>query len=174
MKLIPIAISLAMLVAGCASVPSPAPLAQATLQPTQGNITSGSVSFTQKGDQLVVDARVTGLTPGPHGFHVHEKGDCSAPDGASAGGHFNPSAKAHGSPAHAMHHGGDFGNLVADAGGQAVLQLTIPLSEISLAQDAPNSVLKKGVIVHADPDDYLTQPTGNSGKRLACGVITLK
>jgi Cu-Zn family superoxide dismutase len=172
MKLIPIAfISVAL--AGCASM-STAPVAVATLAPTQGNSTSGTVSFIQKGDELLIDARISGMTPGVHGFHIHEKGDCSAPDASSAGGHFNPSGTKHGDPLHGEHHGGDFGNLVADASGSASLQLKIPTSQISLNKNATNSIIGKGLIVHADPDDYMTQPTGNSGKRLACGVISLK
>jgi Cu-Zn family superoxide dismutase len=172
MKLIPIAfISVAL--AGCASM-STAPVAVATLAPTQGNSTSGTVSFIQKGDELLIDARISGMTPGVHGFHIHEKGDCSAPDASSAGGHFNPSGTKHGDPLHGEHHGGDFGNLVADASGSASLQLKIPTSQISLNKNATNSIIGKGLIVHADPDDYMTQPTGKSGKRLACGVISLK
>lgn len=172
MKLIPIAL-FSVAVAGCASMSS-SPIAVATLQPTQGNTTSGTVSFVQKGDQLLIDARITGLAPGAHGLHIHEKGDCSAPDATSAGGHFNPSASKHGDPLRAEHHGGDFGNLTADATGTASLQLAVPTSQINLGKHAANSILGKGLIVHADPDDYVTQPTGNSGKRLACGVINLK
>lgn len=161
---------------GCASTSSsmsttPKPVAVAILKPTQGNQANGTVSFVQKGDRVLVDARIEGLAPGEHGFHIHEKGDCSAPDGTSAGGHFNPSAKPHGGPAAAEHHAGDFGNLVADAGGKAELQLTLPAGQVVLDKNAPNSIIGKGIIVHADPDDYKTQPTGNSGKRLACGVI---
>ncbi|GGC96754.1 superoxide dismutase family protein [Undibacterium terreum] len=174
MKLIPIALVSAAAIAGCAGLSSSAPKAEAIMKPTQGNTVSGTVSFVQQGDAIQVEARLEGLTPGLHGFHIHEKGDCSASDGTSAGGHFNPSSKPHGDPAHAEHHGGDFGNLTADANGKAVLQLSIPASQITLAKDAPNSVIGKGLIVHADPDDYVTQPTGNSGKRLACGVVALK
>lgn len=168
--------------AGCAGLSgqgtgnpkNPKPIAVSQLKPTQGNKTSGSVSFVQNGDRILIDARIDGLTPGLHGFHVHEKGDCSAPDAMSAGGHYNPSGKPHGGPDHADRHAGDFGNLDADANGNAVLKLTIPASQISLAKEAPNSVVGKALIVHADPDDYKTQPTGNSGKRLACGIIALQ
>ncbi|WP_151632411.1 superoxide dismutase family protein [Noviherbaspirillum aerium] len=165
--------------AGCAGMSgqgagNPKPIAVSQLNPTQGNKTSGSVSFVQNGDRIMIDARIDGLTPGAHGFHVHEKGDCSAPDGMSAGGHFNPSGTAHGGPDHGDRHAGDLGNLNADAGGNAVLKLTVPASQISLSKDAPNSVVGKALIVHADPDDYKTQPTGNSGKRVACGIIALQ
>ncbi|MES2103907.1 MAG: superoxide dismutase family protein [Pseudomonadota bacterium] len=174
MKLIPLALASAIAVTGCASMQAPSPAAEAAMKATQGNSVNGTVSFVQKGEQLLVEARLEGLTPGLHGFHIHEKGDCSAPDASSAGGHFNPSGKQHGDPAHAEHHGGDFGNLTADANGKALLQLSIPTSQITLVKDAPNSIIGRGLIVHADPDDYMTQPTGNSGKRLACGVIGLK
>ena len=168
-------LSLALLsivvISGCASMSGSDPIAVANMAPTQGNKAQGTVSFIKKGDQLLVDARLTGLPPGPHGFHIHEKGDCSAPDGMSAGGHFNPTGKAHGDPMHGAHHVGDLGNITADASGNAQLQLSIPASAIS--NDAASSIVGKGLIVHADPDDYKTQPTGNSGKRLGCGVIKL-
>jgi Cu-Zn family superoxide dismutase len=162
-------------ISGCASMSAPEPIGVAIVKPTLGSNVSGTISFTQIGSQLNIDARIEGLTPGQHGFHIHEKGDCSAPDATSAGGHFNPGGTEHGDPAAAMHHhGGDFGNLVADASGKASLQLTVPTSQITLAKDVPNSIVGRGVIIHADPDDLKTQPTGNSGKRLACGVISLK
>ncbi|WP_194722402.1 superoxide dismutase family protein [Noviherbaspirillum malthae] len=165
--------------AGCAGMSgqgagNPKPIAVSQLNPTQGNKTGGAVSFVQNGDRILVDARVDGLTPGLHGFHVHEKGDCSSPDGMSAGGHFNPGSKPHGGPDHSDRHAGDFGNLEADANGNAVLKLSIPASQVSLSRDASNSIVGKALIVHADPDDYKTQPTGNAGKRLACGIIALQ
>src|SRR4051794_6438007 len=106
MKLISALMLGAVALSGCAgmSKPEPAPIAVAVLNPTQGNGANGSVSFVQQGEQLMVDARIDGLTPGMHGFHVHEKGDCSAPDAMSAGGHFNPGSMPHGDPAHAEHH----------------------------------------------------------------------
>jgi Cu-Zn family superoxide dismutase len=160
----------ALLLTGCAGISSSGPTAVAQLQPTQGNNVSGTTTFSQQGDKVAVEADIKGLTPGLHGFHVHEKGDCSAPDGASAGGHFNPSGKPHGGTSGTERHGGDLGNLIADADGKAILKITI--EGVSVAKDAPNSVVGRGLIVHADPDDYKTQPTGNSGKRLACAVIT--
>jgi superoxide dismutase, Cu-Zn family len=144
------------------------------LKPTAGNSTNGTVSFVQKGEQVLIDARVDGLSPGMHGFHVHEKGDCSAPDAMSAGGHFNPHAAAHGDPGQAPHHAGDFGNLNADASGSAALKLAVPTKDLTLDKAAPHSAVGKAVVVHADPDDLKTQPTGNSGKRLACGVVMLQ
>lgn len=173
MRLIPILLLASAALAGCASMSGPKPIAVATLNPTAGNKTGGAVSFVQKGDQILVDARVDNLTPGEHGFHIHEKGDCGA-DAMNAGGHFNPAGRQHGSPGHAERHAGDFGNLTADAAGNASLQLSLPTTEVTLAKGAPNSIIERAVVVHADPDDYASQPAGNSGKRVACGIIRLK
>jgi Cu-Zn family superoxide dismutase len=148
--------------------------AEAPLKPTTGNKVSGTVAFEQDGDSLRLKARIEGLTPGLHGFHIHEKGDCSAPDGTSAGGHFNPATVQHGDPAHALHHGGDFGNLNADAKGVAELDVKVPVAQINLTNGSAASAIGRSVIVHAAPDDMVTQPTGNSGARLACGVIAAK
>jgi Cu-Zn family superoxide dismutase len=146
----------------------PAPRASATLAATAGSKATGTVAFTPNGDRVRVLAKVTGLAPGAHGFHIHEKGDCSAPDGMSAGGHFNPTGKAHGNPAAGEHHGGDMPMLEADASGNATLDVTV--DTVTLGTDA-NSVVGRAVIVHKDADDFKTQPTGNSGARVACGVI---
>jgi Cu-Zn family superoxide dismutase len=160
--------ALTALLAGCLAVAAGAQTATATLAPTAGNTAAGTVTFTQKGDKVLVDAKVSGLAPGGHGFHIHEKGDCSAPDGASAGGHFNPTGKPHGDPAAPDHHAGDIPMLQADASGNATL--TAELNVITVGS-GPNDVVGKSVIVHKDPDDFKTQPTGNSGARVACGVI---
>jgi len=156
-------------IAFCGSAPTWAQQTSATavLKPTAGNTATGTVTFTQKGDKVAVVAAITGLSPGPHGFHIHEKGDCSAADGMSAGGHFNPSGKPHGDPATAEHHAGDMPQLVADAGGKATLNAELSPMAIGGAGD----IVGKAVIVHKDADDYKTQPTGNSGARVACGVI---
>jgi Cu-Zn family superoxide dismutase len=145
--------------------------AEVELKPTVGSTTKGTVRFKQQDGKLQIDADIAGLAPGVHGFHLHEKGDCSAPDGTSAGGHFNPASQQHGGPEHAAHHGGDFGNITADASGKAKLSLSVPTSQISLDDGAPGNIIGRGMIVHADPDDFVTQPTGNAGKRLACGVV---
>jgi Cu-Zn family superoxide dismutase len=168
------ALTIAAALTGCASLYAPKPIAVALLNPTQGSSVKGTVSFVQKGGKVLVDVHASGLTPGAHGLHIHEKGDCSAPDGTSAGGHFNPDQTAHGAPGHGVHHAGDFGNITADANGKAELELWVPATQFSLVKDAPNSIIGKGVIVHADPDDLKSQPAGNSGKRLACGVIVLE
>lgn len=165
------ALALAALLAACGSMQTTGaagPRAIATLQPTQGQTAAGTVTFEQVGDQVKVTARVRGLKPNQeHGFHAHEKGDCSAPDGTSTGGHFNPTAKPHG-PQHAEHHAGDMPSLKADAAGNA--EATFTLKGVSLGA-GPADLVGKGVIVHAGPDDYATQPTGNAGARIACGVI---
>ncbi|PXW98001.1 Cu-Zn family superoxide dismutase [Sphaerotilus hippei] len=143
-------------------------MAHARLAPTQGQSAAGEVMFHQHGDHVMVHARLTGLKPGAeHGFHVHEKGDCSAPDGSSAGGHHNPAAKAHG-PQDADHHAGDLPNLKADPNGVVDQKFMVH----GVALSGADSLVGRGLIVHAGPDDYRTQPTGNSGARIACGVIT--
>ena len=162
--LLPMAVAVGL--ASCATAPG-MPSASASLEPTKGNPTAGTVTFEQRGGRLVVAARVTGLAPGAHGFHIHEKGDCSSGDGMSAGGHWNPSGKPHGNPAASDHHAGDMPMLVADGGGEARLTFEI---EGTLGAGA-GDVVGKAVIVHKDPDDFTTQPTGNSGARVACGVI---
>jgi Cu-Zn family superoxide dismutase len=146
------------------------PVAEARLEPTKGNSVAGTVTLRQVGSKVQVAARLTGLAPGSHGFHVHEKGDCSAADATSAGGHFNPGSAPHGDPHKGNHHAGDMPMLVADATGKA--ELAVEMSGVSVAA-GPTSLVGKAVIVHADPDDYSTQPTGNSGARVACGVIVL-
>ena len=157
--------------AGC-SMPGPqttsAPRATAPLQAKSGSQVAGTILFSQQGSALRVVARVSGLKPGQeHGFHVHEKGDCSAADATSAGGHFNPTAQPHG-PQGMARHAGDLPSLKADAAGNA--DATFTVSGVTLA-GATDGVIGKSVVVHAQPDDYATQPTGNSGGRIACGVI---
>ncbi len=157
------------LVAGCASMSSGGPQASASLQPTRGNRVSGTVSFTQTGDKVRMVAEVSGLKPGSeHGFHIHEVGDCSSGDGMSTKGHFNPYGKPHASYTSAEHHAGDLPPLKADDQGRAKLEAD--LEGLSVAP-GPASIVGRGLIVHADPDDFKTQPTGNSGARIACAVI---
>lgn len=142
--------------------------AVASLEPTQGNSAHGTVTFTQRGNAVHVVAHVMGLKPGAtHGFHVHEKGDCGSGDGMSTGGHFNPGGHPHG-PQSGEHHAGDMPALVADAYGTA--DAAFDLAGVSVGGSAADLV-GKGLIVHRDPDDYRTQPTGNAGPRIACAVI---
>jgi Cu-Zn family superoxide dismutase len=157
----------ATLAGGCAHL-TPGPSAKADLAPTRGNTTAGTVTFRQSGGEMTVHARVTGLKPGQeHGFHIHEKGDCSSGDGMSAGGHFNPDGRRHGAQ-HEEHHAGDLPSLKADAAGVADMRFTV--KGLAIGSGAAD-IVGKGLIVHAMPDDYKTQPTGNSGARIACAVI---
>jgi len=164
------------LVAGCATgtstnddsgAASSAPTATVVLSPTEGNQVNGTVTFTRTQAGIKVVAEISGLAPGEHGFHIHEIGDCSAPDAMSAGGHFNPMSTPHAGPDMEMRHVGDLGNLTADADGHARLERT----DMHLSFEGPTSIIGRAVIVHADPDDMTTQPTGGAGARVACGVI---
>ena len=139
----------------------------AKLEATEGNSVQGTVTFTQGDKGVDVIGEISGLTPGKHGFHVHEKGDCSAKDGTSAGGHFNPQGVAHGGPDSDTKHVGDMGNVVADANGFAMIDTTFHM----LSLEGEHSIIGKGLIVHAGVDDLHSQPTGDAGARVACGVI---
>jgi Cu-Zn family superoxide dismutase len=159
----------ALLASACSQMSLRSPAATATLAPTRGNQASGTVNFVQRGDVVHVDARITGLTPGLHGFHIHEKGDCRAPDGSSAGGHFNPSGAPHAGPDNTSRHAGDLGNISANASGVAVYKAEIT----GITLDAGStSIVGRSVIVHANADDMRTQPSGNAGARVACGLIS--
>jgi len=153
--------------------PPPAPkTATAKLEATAKSKSkvTGTVTFKETDDGVEVTANIENLTPGDHAWHVHEKGDCSAPDARSAGGNFNPANHQHGAPEAEQHHAGDFGNLTAGKDGKATKTFT--MKGITVAEGA-SSVVGKGFIVHAKKDDFKTQPTGNAGDRVACGVITL-
>lgn len=127
---------------------------------------SGTVTFTKVSGEVRIVADISGLTPGEHGFHVHEHGSCEG-DGTSAGGHYNPTNHKHGGPDSTERHVGDFGNLVADNDGKAHYDRIDTL--ISL--EGEHSIVGKSLVIHADLDDFITQPTGNSGARIACGLI---
>ena len=139
----------------------------AVLHPASNSQVMGTITFTKTGDGMKVVADVTGLTPGKHGFHIHEFGDCSAPDATSAGGHFNPTNNPHAGHDVEKRHEGDLGNIEADSSGKAHLDLTDKLMTMSGAK----SIIGRSVIVHEKEDDLKTQPTGNAGGRVACGVI---
>lgn len=151
-------------------VPSAVTTAVANLAATQGNNVSGTLTLTPDNGGIRVTGTVRGLTADKEfGFHVHEKGDCSAPDASSAGSHFNPTAQEHGDPRGTAHHLGDMPNIKAEAEGTANVDLTI--DGATLGSGGQSDVLNKAIVVHAMPDDYKTQPSGNSGGRIACGVI---
>ena len=157
------------LLSACATQGS-GPSVSAQLSPTKGNTAAGTVTFTQTGVKVLVVAEVRGLKPNAeHGFHIHEKGDCSSGDGMSTGGHFNPTTQSHGAHGTGNHHSGDLPSLVADANGVAKLKF----ESLTISVDSGvTNIIGRGLIVHRDPDDYKTQPTGNAGPRLACAVIT--
>jgi len=139
----------------------------AVLHAASGSSVAGTVTFTAAGNEVKVVADITGLTPGKHGFHIHEFGDCSAPDAKSAGGHFNPTNHQHGAPDATDRHAGDLGNIEADASGKAHLEMSDKVMKLT----GSDSILGHAVIVHEKADDLKTQPTGDAGGRLACGVI---
>ena len=154
---------------GCATGPSQ-PVARAELRPASGSQVKGMALFSQNADGVTIVAGVSGLSPGEHGMHVHEVGDCSAPDAGSAKGHFNPTGARHG---HLLdeHHAGDLRNLRADAKGNAEYREHVP----GLSLDgSENNIAGRALIIHADADDYNSQPAGNSGRRVACGVIEIE
>ena len=136
----------------------------------QGFSVSGAISFDQAADGLRITGELVGLSPGNHGFHIHEFGDCSASDGQSAGGHFAPNGNPHGGPQAAVdqRHAGDLGNVYADENGYVLVNI---LNDELTLVDGPKAIIGKSVIVHAGSDDYTSQPSGDAGKRAGCGVI---
>ncbi len=137
------------------------------IHPTEGNTAHGVVTFTQTDAGIKIVAHIEGLTPGKHGFHIHQFGDCSLPNGKSAGGHFNPEGAPHAGPDAAKRHVGDMGNLVADENGVAHYERV----DKHLAFSGKDSIIGRGIIIHAGEDDLTSQPTGNAGSRVGCGVI---
>lgn len=194
MRIVPIAslLTAAMVLGGCASTTAPRasmPAASATgmstgmatsgtlsaaivnLASASGSLVSGKLSLMAMGDGVHITGEVGGLAPNStHGFHIHEKGDCSAADASSAGGHFNPGSEPHGRARNAQHHAGDNDNLVAN--GQGVARIDAHFAGVVLGGGAGNDIVGKAVVVHGDPDDYTSQPSGNAGSRVACGVIS--
>ncbi|MCG8604952.1 superoxide dismutase family protein [bacterium] len=142
--------------------------AVANMAATTGNQARGTVTFTQESSGVRVTVHFEDVPEGTHGFHIHEFGDCSSGDGTSAGGHFNPEGNPHAGPNAEKRHIGDLGNLVANASGIVDKEFV----DSHLRLEGPNSIIGKGVILHADPDDLTSQPTGAAGARISCGVIT--
>ncbi len=176
-------LGLTLLIAACAPSESPAPepavdvdataqesplTAMAVLGAREGSAVSGTVRFEQAGGETVIVADITGLEPGKNGFHIHETGDCSAPDFTSAGGHFNPLSADHGAPGSG--HIGDLGNLETDADGHAQLRWSLAGDHLG---EGETSIVGRAVVVHEGEDDLTSQPSGDAGPRLACGVIEL-
>ena len=171
---------LAASLAACASAPPPKapPLqhrvqqAAANVAPASASLVSGRLTIAAVGDGVRIAGELGGLgRGGTHAIHIHERGDCSAADGSSAGGHFNPTASAHGRASTATHHAGDMDNLVADASG--VARVDRHLIGVTLGSGGSNDILGRALVIHAGPDDYTSQPAGNSGARVGCGVIEI-
>lgn len=137
------------------------------LHPTDGNEVTGIVTFIKAGDEIKVTADIKNLPGANHGIHIHEYGDCSASDASSAGGHFNPENVQHGARTDSIRHVGDLGNIQADGYGNAHLEFTDSFISFS----GKHSIIGKAVIVHEKADDLKSQPTGNAGSRIACGVV---
>jgi len=165
-KLVLFSISL-LLLASCASMAT-GPSATATLISTSGSTATGTVNLAQLANGSVeVTVNLRGVPPGVHGFHIHEKGDCGD-NGNAAGGHYNPAGTPHGAPNADPHHAGDFGNVTADADGNVNTRFVTRSITVS---DGPMTAVGHAIILHANPDDLTTQPTGNAGARIACGVV---
>ena len=161
----------AVLLAACQTTPTEPPeplMATAQLKPTKGSKTFGEATFEEVGKLVRVVVFVQGLRPGQeHGLHIHEAADCTG-DAMGAKGHFNPHGKPHGLPSIAERHAGDLPALKANKAGRANVHVDV---DIITLKPGPANIIGRSVIVHADPDDYTTQPTGNAGARIACGVI---
>ena len=172
-------ISISILLMGCERVrqqtdiltTAPAKQANAMIGSSSDSDVTGMAVFTQNGDQITFMAEIQGATPGLHAIHIHANGDCSAPDGTSAGGHWNPTDVAHGKWGEGEFHLGDIGNITVGADGTGRITLTTDLWEIGTGSDV--DVVGKGIIVHADADDFVSQPSGAAGARIGCGVIVL-
>jgi Cu-Zn family superoxide dismutase len=138
-----------------------------TFVPLGGSKVAGTLRVEQRSDGVWITGDVSGLTPGKHGFHIHERGDCSAADGSSAGPHFAPASKTHGDPMAPEHHAGDLGNIEADADGT----VTIAYLAKDVTLKGNNAIDGRALVIHGGEDDLKTQPSGNSGTPVACGVV---
>jgi superoxide dismutase, Cu-Zn family len=140
------------------------------LEPKSNSKVTGNAAFTEKNGTVTFTAKLSGLNPGIHAIHIHEKSDCTAADGSSAGGHWNPTHVKHGKWTDIEHHKGDIGNFTADKNGNGTITLTTNEWCIGCG-DANKDILGKGLIVHQGADDFVTQPSGNAGARVACSGI---
>jgi Cu-Zn family superoxide dismutase len=155
---------------GTDAPPAPSSSATATILSRSNTETAGTAQFSLRGKDVTLQLFLSKLAPGTHAVHIHEKGDCSAADASSAGPHWNPTSQAHGQWGHATHHLGDIGNVQAGADGTATLSLTT--DRWSIGDGGPGDIIGKAVVVHAGVDDFTSQPAGNAGGRVGCGVIT--
>jgi len=142
--------------------------ATADIEGRSGEYMKGTAVFEERDGKINVTIEISGVTEGEHGLHIHENGDCSAPDASSAGGHFNPVISDHGAPSDATHHAGDLGNITIGKDGSGTLELSV--EGITLGE-GPTSIIGRAVVLHAKRDDLETQPSGASGPRIGCGVI---
>lgn len=162
-------------VAGLAGAKSVAPAKPksivARLEPKSGSKATGTATFTEEGTSVKLVVELTGAAPGEHALHIHEKGDCSDPEAKNAGGHWNPAMPpaAHGKWGTMPHHLGDIGNLTVAADGKGTLTMTT--DKWAIGGGGANDITGKAVVIHGGVDDFKTQPTGNAGNRIACGVI---
>ena len=172
-------ISVSILLMGCERVDqqagilpiAPEKQANAMIGSLNDSGVTGMAIFTQTGDQITLTIEIQGASPGLHAVHIHANGDCSAPDGTSAGGHWNPTGVAHGKWGEGEFHLGDIGNITVGDDGTGSITLTTDLWEIGTGSDV--DVVGKGIIVHAGADDFISQPSGDAGARIGCGVIVL-
>ncbi len=186
MKTVLLTAAVALVLSACSTVPatsSRAPVSAATgvstarsatvnLASASASLVSGRLSAMPMGGGAHLRGEIGGLVPNStHAIHIHEKGDCSAADASSAGGHFNPAGSPHGRVGVRAHHGGDMDNIVANA--QGVARVDVHASGVTLGGGAGNDVAGRAVVVHAAADDYTSQPAGNAGARVACGIITV-
>jgi len=154
---------------GCAGTTTKPLTATATLEARSGSSVTGIVKLNERDGRVHAHVDLSGFAANSvHGLHVHDKGDCSAPDAASAGGHFNPDGVAHGQAGAGVHHAGDMPSVRADANGR--VRADFDVGGVTLSA-GPTSIVGRSIVVHRDADDYTTQPSGNSGPRVACGVI---
>lgn len=169
--------AVSLLLTGCEMVEKtlilsgPSNQAIAVINSASGSEVTGMATFTQIGETVMVHIEIKNASPGQHGVHIHENGDCSSPDGKSAGGHWNPTNVAHGKWGEGEFHLGDIGNIDVGEDGIGVIELSTELWEIGTG--SIYDVVGKGMIVHADADDFTSQPSGNAGARIGCGVIEL-
>ncbi len=186
MRNVLIATCVATALAACASTPTPRPApvaapaatgtadsAVANLASASGSLVSGKLNLAPMGNGVHIRGDIGGLTPGStHGFHIHETGDCSAADASSAGGHFNPTGQPHGKAEAGAHHLGDIDNIRADASG--IAHVNVHVQDVVLGGGASNDIAGRAIVVHGKADDYTSQPSGDAGARVACGVIQVQ
>lgn len=143
--------------------------ASATIEGKSGSTTAGAATFTSDGKNVTLKLEVTGAPAGEHAVHIHVKPDCSSPDAESAGDHWNPTTEGHGKFGAEPFHLGDIGNMTVGADGKGAISLTTDLWSIATGQ--MNDIVDHSIVIHASPDDFVSQPAGNAGTRIGCGVI---